>query len=108
MPAPASAARALYRHADLARLVHPNSIAVLGASPRTGSFGLRTIQNLADFDGRVWPVNPNYDRVGDLACVPSLDALPESPDCVVIAVNKDLVEEAVRASVRAGAGGVIV
>lgn len=100
--------RPLYRHADLRRLIHPDSIVVYGASPRAGAFGLRTVANLSDFDGRVYPVNPNYPEVGGHKCYPSFEALPEAPDCVVIAVNRDLVEEAVAASVRAGAGGVIV
>lgn len=100
--------RPIYRHAELRRLIHPDSIAVLGASNRAGSFGLRTLQNLKGFNGQLHAVNPKYERVGDVACVPSLDALPAAPDCVVIAVNRDLVPDAVRASVRAGAGGVIV
>lgn len=100
--------RPLYRHADLSRLIHPNSIAVLGASNRPGSFGLRTLQNLNLFDGQLYAVNPNYDRVGNVTCVPSLDSLPETPDCVVITLNRDLVCNAVLASVKAGAGGVIV
>ncbi len=104
----AGAARSLYRHRDLRRLIHPESIAVFGASNRTGSFGLRTLNNLAEFDGRLYAVNPNYDRVGAVDCFASVQALPEVPDCVVVAVNRDLVLDAVRASVEAGAGGVIV
>ncbi len=108
MTADSSHSRSLYRHADLRRLIHPNSIAVFGASNRPGSFGLRTLNNLKSFDGRLYAVNPNYERVGDVDCFASLDALPQAPDCVVIAVNRDLVGDAVRASVKAGAGGVIV
>ncbi len=89
-------------------MISPHSIAIIGASNRPGSFGLRTVNNLVGFDGRVYPINPKYDRIADLTCFASLDALPESPDCVVIAVNRDLVEEAVLESVKAGAGGVIV
>ena len=108
MTADRAQARPIYRHAELRRLIHPHSIAVLGASNRAGSFGLRTLQNLMGFNGRLHAVNPKYERVGDVACVPSLDALPAAPDCVVIAVNRDLVADAVSASVRAGVGGVIV
>lgn len=100
--------RPLYRHGDLARLLHPDSIAVLGASSRPGSFGLRTLDNLGSFDGRLYAVNPKYERVGEVACASSLEALPEVPDCVVVAVNFELVPEAVQACVQAGVGGVIV
>jgi len=101
-------ARPLYRHADLTRLISPRCIAVVGASIRPGSFGLRTLDNLRGFDGCLYPVNPNYDEVAGMPCYASLGALPQAPDCVVLAVNRDLVEQAVLDSVRAGAGGVIV
>jgi acetyl-CoA synthetase len=100
--------RDLYNHRDLSRLLHPSSIAIVGASSRTGSFGLRTIDNLKGFGGRVYPVNPKYGDVGGLKCYPSLAELPERPDCVVLAVNRDLVEAAVKDSVAVNAGGIIV
>ena len=34
----------VYRHADLTRLLHPASVAVIGASTRAGSFGERVLQ----------------------------------------------------------------
>ena len=64
--------RNLYTRAELARLIAPRSIAIVGASPRTGSFGLRTLENLAHFRGDIWPVNPKYQKVGEHACYPTL------------------------------------
>jgi CoA binding domain len=49
--------RPVYRHAELVRLLHPASIAVIGASTRAGSFGERVLLNLAEYDGRIYPVN---------------------------------------------------
>ena len=46
-----------YTRAQLERLIAPQSIAIVGASPRAGSFGLRTLENLAHFRGAIWPVN---------------------------------------------------
>ena len=40
--------RAVYRHGDMARLFNPASIAVIGASPRAGSFADRTTNNSAE------------------------------------------------------------
>ena len=52
---PAGAVRHVpYSRAQLARLVAPQSVAVVGASPRAGSFGLRTLENLAHFKGEVY------------------------------------------------------
>src|SRR5215212_8919561 len=55
-----STARAIYRHADLRRLFDPRSVAIIGASPRAGSFGERTLNAMAHFDGRVHLVNARY------------------------------------------------
>ena len=68
--------RAAYTRAELARLIAPRSIAVVGASPRAGSFGMRTLENLAHYGGAVYPVNAKYERVGERACYASLAALP--------------------------------
>jgi hypothetical protein len=34
------------------------------APPRAGSFGLRTLENLANFKGAIWPVNAKYPKIG--------------------------------------------
>jgi hypothetical protein len=39
--------RPLYRHAELDRVLNPASIAIIAASPKTGSFGERVLANLA-------------------------------------------------------------
>ncbi|HRO62152.1 MAG TPA: CoA-binding protein, partial [Burkholderiaceae bacterium] len=77
--------RPVYRRGDLRRLIEPASIAVVGASPREGSFGNRLTRNLGRFRGRLHLVNARYDEIGGQPCHPSLTALPEVPDCVVVA-----------------------
>jgi acetyl-CoA synthetase len=49
--------RSVYRHADMQRLFNPASIAVIGASPRAGSFADRTISALSGYTGRLYLVN---------------------------------------------------
>ena len=105
MPTPR---QGFYRHAELARLLHPRSIAVVGASTRAGSFGERVLVNLADFAGPVHAVNPRYDRIGDRPCHPTIAAIGNQVDCVVIAAAREAVEPLVRDAAAAGAGGVIV
>jgi acyl-CoA synthetase (NDP forming) len=104
----ATAERPLYTRAELERLVAPKSIAVVGASPRAGSFGLRTLENLAHFKGPVWPVNAKYDKVGAYACYPSLAQLPGKPDLVALVVPREAVETSLQEAASAGAGGVVV
>ena len=98
----------VYRRADLARVLHPSSIAIVGASSRPGSFGERVLNNLADFSGNVHLVNPKNERLGDRVCHPNLSALPEGPDCVVVCVPREGVEEVVLEAAKVRAGGVIL
>src|ERR1700739_1316790 len=98
----------VYRHAELRRLLHPQSVAVIGASARAGSFGERVLLNQQNFAGRTYPVNARYEKIGDVTCYPSVAALPEVPDCVVATASRDAVEEIVLYGAKAGAGGVIV
>lgn len=100
--------RDLYTRAQLERLIAPRTIAVVGASPRAGSFGLRTLENLAHFRGDVWPVNAKYPKIGEHACYPSLAALPGKPDLVALVVPREGVEAALNEAAAAGVGGVVV
>lgn len=100
--------RGVYGRAQLERLIAPRSIAVVGASPRAGSFGLRTLENLAHFRGPVWAVNAKYPKVAEYACYPSLAALPGKPDLVALVVPREGVEAALTEAAAVGAGGVVV
>ena len=73
---------------DLRPLFAPRSIAVVGASPR-GWLGPTVRDNLAlmKSETRIHFVNPNYTEVHGSPCHPSLEALPERPDTVILAVN---------------------
>jgi acyl-CoA synthetase (NDP forming) len=104
----AGSRRAVYTRAQLERLIAPRSIAIVGASPRAGSFGLRTLENLAHFRGAIWPVNAKYQKIGERACYASLAALPGRPDLVALVVPREGVESALVEAVAAGAGGVVV
>lgn len=104
-PAP----RELFGRAQLARLIDPSSVAVVGASETPGSFGLRTLENIkAAFKGRVFPVNPRYEQALQWRCYASLDDLPEPPDCVILAVPRERVEQQIARAAAIGAGGVIL
>jgi acyl-CoA synthetase (NDP forming) len=101
-------ARALYHHDDLRRLINPKVVAVVGASETRGSFGERTLSNMSAFTGKVFAINPKYQSLLGRPCVPSLAELPESPDCVVLCVARQMVEGMIEAAAAVKAGGVIV
>jgi acyl-CoA synthetase (NDP forming) len=100
--------RRIYTRADLVRLVEPGSIAIVGASPTAGSFGALTLANLRQYAGRIHLVNSKYASIGGIPCRRSLADLPESPDCVVIAVSRESVESVVHECVARKVGGIII
>lgn len=100
--------RHVYRRDYLQRLLDPGTIAIVGASSRPGSFGQRAASNLSGFDGELLLVNGKYPTIDGRECFESLAALPRVPDCVVVAVARDAVEDVVRQCAEIGAGGVVV
>jgi acyl-CoA synthetase (NDP forming) len=98
----------VYSRQELTRLLHPQSVAVIGASTRPGSFGERVLHNLQHYSGRYYPVNARYQKIGDLTCYPSVRDLPEVVDCAVITAAREAVEEIVLDCVKAGVGGAII
>jgi acetate---CoA ligase (ADP-forming) len=82
---------------NLAPLVSPRSVAVLGASERP-SLGRGIIESLRviGFNGPVYPVNPKYDEVLGHRCYASLRDLPEAPDVVAFCIGGGAVLEQVR------------
>jgi acetate---CoA ligase (ADP-forming) len=104
----AATTRAVYHREDLHRLINPEFVAVVGASETRGSFGERTLSNMSDFSGKVYAINPKYRSLLGRPCVPSLSALPEKPDCVVLCVARPMVEGMIEQAAAVSAGGVIV
>lgn len=79
---------------DLAPLLAPRSVAVIGASQQGGR-ATGAVRNLLElgFPGAIYPINPKYDTVLDLPCYPSLDAVPASIDLVAIGIPSEHVLE---------------
>ena len=77
-------------------LLHPRSVAVLGATERTGTVGRITVSNLlkGGFNGALFAVNPRYQSVCGVPCFPSLAALPEPVEHVIFAVSDERIEAA--------------
>ncbi|WP_169945376.1 acetate--CoA ligase family protein [Microbispora sp. H11081] len=94
---------------DLRPLLRPRSIAVVGASPRRNR-GTRVIENLRrfGFSGEIHAVNPKYDEVLGAPCVPSVSALPDGVDLVVVAVGADAALTAVRDAGERGVRAVVL
>jgi acyl-CoA synthetase (NDP forming) len=92
------------------RLLHPRSVAVVGASERPGTYSSETLLNLErlGFEGEVWGVNPRRSSVHGRPCFPSLGDLPAVPDAVVVAIPAPGVPDVVEEAGRLGCGGAVV
>ncbi|MCZ6884950.1 MAG: acetate--CoA ligase family protein [Alphaproteobacteria bacterium] len=93
----------------LDRLLKPRSVAVIGASDRH-NVGGRIYRNMlaCGFKGPVWPVNPNTQTVGGVQCWPDIESLPDTPDCVAIAVPYGSVFAPFEAAMRRGVPAAVV
>ncbi|MBT3200078.1 MAG: CoA-binding protein [Phycisphaerales bacterium] len=73
----------------------PKSVAVVGASRQKGKVGHEVVAGLlaGEFEGDIFPVNPNADEVEGLTCHPTLKDIGTTPDLVVIVVPAKLVPD---------------
>ncbi|MCW2979126.1 MAG: hypothetical protein JWO14_853 [Solirubrobacterales bacterium] len=95
---------------DPAPLLHPRSVAVVGANERAGSYGDVIFRNLAaaGFEGAVYGVNPKRDEVHGKPCVPTVADLPEPVDAVVVAIPAAACAPVLIEAGERGCGGAIV
>ena len=65
----------------------PRSVALIGASEKSGSVGLKLTQNLQEggFTGPIWLVNPRHSSICGTKSYPDIASLPEAPSLAVVA-----------------------
>ncbi|CDL79624.1 bifunctional acetate--CoA ligase family protein/GNAT family N-acetyltransferase [Xenorhabdus cabanillasii] len=73
----------------LEALLHPKSIAVIGASEKPEKASSTLMRNLltGNFKGPILPVTPNKSSVLGVLAYPSIDKLPLTPDLAVICTH---------------------
>jgi acyl-CoA synthetase (NDP forming) len=86
-PSPTSAA--------LLAMLEATSVALVGASPRAGSFGERMVAEVAKSPAapRTFLVNPRHREIGGVRCHRSLADLPAPVDLVLLGVPDAALEE---------------
>ena len=96
--------------ASLRPVFAPASVAVVGASRRTGTVGRSVLDNIraGGFAGRLYAVNPSAREIGGVACFPDVASLPEAPDLAVLAVPPLAVVGAAEACGQRGVRGLVV
>lgn len=94
---------------NLTPLLRPQSVAIVGISqaPRFGGWVYQNLLNLG-YAGRIYGVNPRYAALHDQPCYPSLAALPEVPDCAILALPNDRLLPALQEAAALGVKATII
>lgn len=76
--------------ASLRPFFHPRSVALIGASRDPKSIGYRLLEALRanEFQGTIYPVNPNASEIAGVPVYHSVHAIPDPIDLAVIAVPR--------------------
>ena len=85
-------------------LLFPDSIAVVGASPRN----LAAVETVVASGVPAWGVNPGREEVAGLRCYPTVADLPEVPELAFLMVNHERVEAAFDEAAAAGVRAFVV
>jgi acetyltransferase len=91
------------------KMLKPQSIAVVGASPK-GGYGGRLWDAVVKAKDRVrlYPVNPNYPEISGIKAYKSVSELPEAPDLVGVVVPYKQVIPVLRECHQKKAGSAVI
>lgn len=96
---------------SLKTLLNPRSVAIIGASEDQTKFGGRLFKTLLQhrYEGEVYPINPGRETLFGLKTYANVDATPEAPDMVIMALPRDKVKDTIAACAARGAkAGIII
>lgn len=95
---------------SVTRLLAPTSIAVVGAGRHAGTIGHEVFKNLllGEFNGPVYPINPNAVAVASVRAYPSVLDVPDPIDLAVITVPAAGVPRVVDECAQKGVHGLVV
>ena len=92
------------------KLFNPNSIAVVGASDRTGSIGRAVMRNLieAGFSGPIYPVNNRHASIMGYDAVARLENIQEPVDLAIITTPMKTVPKMIADCAHIGISGAVI
>jgi acetyltransferase len=95
---------------DLRRMLHPEILAVIGASEKKESVGRTLLENLLQTknERKIFPVNPARKKVLGMTCYPRIDDVPGHVDLALVATPAPIVPEIVEGCGQAEVDGMII
>ena len=84
--------------------LNPKSVAIIGASadPKKTSSRAQRFLVSHGYKGKIFPVNPNREKIFGLKCYPNLKSINEHIDHIFVAVNGNKIIEVVSSSTNKG------
>lgn len=91
-------------------LFEPGSVAVVGASSSPLKWGFRILYNtiIGGYKGALYAVNPKHEEIVGVQCFPSISAIPERIDLVLLVLPPKYVLDGLRECAQCGVRAVIV
>ncbi len=88
----------------------PESVAVIGASTKPGKVGHDIFANIlsGNYQGILYPVNPNAKSVLNIMAYPSILEVPGDVDLAIIILQPKLALKTVEESVKKGVKGIVI
>lgn len=77
---------------ELHGFFYPRTVALIGATDKPTKPGTAILENLAHFNGAVYPVNPKHETLLGHRCYSSVREVPDEIDLAIVALPAALVE----------------
>ncbi len=99
-----------FKKNKLNKIFNPKTLAIIGANSGEKSVGWGLLKNaiVGKSKRKIFAVNPNYNKVLNMKCFPSVLSIKEGIDLAVIAVPAKIVPQVVEECCRKKVGGMIV
>src|SRR5512145_1814718 len=99
-----------YGHQALDTIFAPKSVAVIGATETPGSVGRTIVWNLlsSTFGGTIYPVNPKRPSILGIKAYPSLSAVPEIVDLIVVVTPATSIPGIIKEAVDLGVKSAVI
>ena len=96
--------------ASMEKFFTPKSVALVGASAKSGKIGNSVLDALGkqDFNCKVYPINPKEKSILGIKCYPSLDVIEDKIDLVVICVNLSVTVQIMKTCAKKGIHNVVI
>ena len=94
---------------DLKYFFDPRSIAVVGATAHANRGGNNLLKNLTlGYKGAIYPVNPKYDSIMNIATYPTISAIDENVDLAILFIPAEQTPGVLRECVSKNVKGVML